>query len=257
MIPRIPTRHLAAMAVAYVAGVLVYPYLPEDTPGRPMIAFLLPTTALLTCVLLGWLWKRDPIRHRDENGQATYEAILFRIVLFVCSIQMVVVTGLLERAGVVPHLVAPAPGRSVPILLGIALMAIGNLLPRMKPNVVIGIRTSRTLADQAAWNRTNRVAGYVAVALGAALVVIGVLMAPPRAQPQQSAFVSPLPPAQRLRVLDRPFAPFPAGFRSAAALRGIMFLAFVTASPTAEPTHSADFCSISAADSCSCHSVAA
>jgi hypothetical protein len=178
MMPTIPARHLAATAVAYAAGVLLYPYLPEATPGRPMIAFLLPSTALLTCALFGWLWKRDPIRQRDEHLQATYDAILFRIVLFVCSIQLVVVTGLLERAGVAPRLITPVLGRLVPILVGVALIAIGNLLPRMKPNVVIGIRTSRTLADQVAWSQTNRVAGYVAVALGAALIVVGALMSP-------------------------------------------------------------------------------
>jgi hypothetical protein len=34
-------------------------------------------------------------------------------------------------------------------------MAIGNLLPRVRPNVAIGIRTSRTLRDRDAWLRAK------------------------------------------------------------------------------------------------------
>jgi uncharacterized membrane protein len=57
-------------------------------------------------------------------------------------------------------------------------MAIGNLLPRVRPNVAIGIRTSRTLRDRDAWLRANRTAGYVAVALGFAIVTAALLVPP-------------------------------------------------------------------------------
>jgi uncharacterized membrane protein len=172
---RIPVRHAGPVALAYVAGALVYPSVPEGTPLRPMVAFLLPTTALLLYLLLGGLWRRDPIRPRDEPIEATYDAIVFRIVLFVVAVQMIVVVGLLDAAGVImtrwPWLL-----RALPVSLGLALVAIGNLLPRMKPNVVIGIRTSRALADSAVWSQINRMAGYVGVALGAVLVVSGAVL---------------------------------------------------------------------------------
>jgi immunity protein, SdpI family len=194
MIAKIPARHLAVAAVGYSAGASLYPHLPEGAPymqlfgtlqfGPAMIAFLLPTAALLTSGLLGSLWNRDPIRGHEPRLEATYEAIVFRIALFVTAVQLVMVIGMLERAGAVPHELRPVVSRIVPILLGLALVAIGNLLPRMKPNVVIGIRTARTLADQAAWSRTNRMAGNVAVGFGISLVLAAALISPGMARGQ-------------------------------------------------------------------------
>src|SRR5206468_7822332 len=106
----------------------------------------------------------------------TYDAIVFRLVLFIGALHGTVLIGLLghglaDRAGL------PVP-RLAPILLGTGLIAIGNLLPRVKPNVAIGIRTSRTLRDRDAWLRVNRRAGYVTVALGFAIVVAALLVPP-------------------------------------------------------------------------------
>ena len=56
-------------------------------------------------------------------------------------------------------------------MLGLALISIGNLLPKMRPNLAIGIRTTRTLADRALWNRVHRAAGYLTVASGFVLVL--------------------------------------------------------------------------------------
>src|SRR6266513_565511 len=60
------------------------------------------------------------------------------------AISVLLRRGLLDRTG-------PLVPRLAPVLLGAALMAIGNLLPRVRPNVAIGIRTSRTLRDRGAW----------------------------------------------------------------------------------------------------------
>ncbi len=62
----------------------------------------------------------------------------------------------------------------VPVMLGLALIVIGNLLPRLRPNLVIGIRTSRTLADRAMGaNEPDR--GYAAVGAGASFLLAGLL----------------------------------------------------------------------------------
>jgi len=180
--------HLAVVAVGYVVSAAVYAWLPAVSVrpgqaiqfGRPLLAFLLPTTALLVSVLFQSLWQRDPIRSRSASEETTYQAITFRIVLFILGIHAVVVSGLLSVAGVIPP-IAPGLARAVPILLGLGLIGVGNLLPRMKPNLIIGIRTSGTLADPCMWMRTNRMAGYVAVGLGIVLVGAGALVTPFRA----------------------------------------------------------------------------
>jgi hypothetical protein len=180
--------HLAAVAFGYIASAAVYAWLPavsirpsQAAPfGRPLLAFLLPTAALLVSILFGSLWRRDPIRSRSASEEATYQAITFRIVLFILAIHAVVISGLLSVAGVIPA-IAPGLTRAVPILLGLGLISVGNLLPRMKPNLIIGIRTSGTLANPGMWMRTNRMAGYVAVGLGIVLIAAGTLVSPVRA----------------------------------------------------------------------------
>jgi len=51
--------------------------------------------------------------------------------------------------------------RSVVALLGAFLISAGNLLPRVRPNLAIGIRTRRMLSDARLWARMHRVAGYI------------------------------------------------------------------------------------------------
>lgn len=54
------------------------------------------------------------------------------------------------------------------VLFGLLLVGIGNVLPRVRPNTVIGVHTRRLLGDQVAWARVHRMAGYFLVALVAA-----------------------------------------------------------------------------------------
>ena len=144
-------RYFAVIAFGYIASISAYsqlpgPYLVADPRllfARPMIAFLMPTMAALTYLLLRSLWVRDPIRDREETFEATYDAILLRIILFVIILHVIVLAGMVGLL----HARTFAP-RIVVMLLGLLLVAVGNLLPRMRPNIVVGIRTSRSMADR-------------------------------------------------------------------------------------------------------------
>src|SRR5262245_45267582 len=170
------SRLLAMFAALFVVSGVAYARLPAAVVNRALIAFLLPTAAVAIFVLLRLLAARDPLGGRHDVTSSAYDAIVFRVVLFVGALHGVVLIGLLgrgsvDRAGLIVPRLAPA-------LLGVGLMAIGNLLPRVRPNVGIGIRTSRTLRDRGAWLRANRRAGYVAVALGFAIVMAALFVPP-------------------------------------------------------------------------------
>jgi uncharacterized membrane protein len=179
-------RSLAVIAGGYLAGGLSYTALPEPLwrgDGalpvwfwRPLIAFLLPTAAAVTLTLLGRLSMRDSSLEGDARSAVIHDAIVFRIVLFVVSLHAMVLAGLLGLQGFA--------ARIGPVLLGLVLVGVGNLLPRTRPNLVIGIRTSRTLVDPRVWMQVHRHAGYVAVGLG--IVLAG------------SSLVLPWPSAQRV-----------------------------------------------------------
>jgi uncharacterized membrane protein len=166
-------RAAVTIAALYAIGALAYAWLPPvDMPA--FIAFLLPTAAAGIYLLMRRLYVRDLLRSDNGAFAATYGAIVFRVVLFVGGLHCTIVLALLGR-GIFAR-TGPVVPRLTPILLGLLLISVGNLLPRVKPNLAIGIRTSRTLTDRPAWLRVNRVAGYVAVALGAVVVAAGLLM---------------------------------------------------------------------------------
>jgi immunity protein, SdpI family len=167
------STHLAIIVMGYAASAAAYERLLPMYRG--WVALLLPTAAAVIYTLFAVIWKRDFIRARDAAAEATYAAILFWILLFIVALHVTVLASaiLMQEPARNP---GPVVARAVPILLGLALAAIGNLLPKLQPNLVIGIRTSRTLADRGIWRRTNRVAGYAAVALGAIFVLAGGLM---------------------------------------------------------------------------------
>ena len=65
------------------------------------------------------------------------------------------------------------------MLFGLVVVRIGNLLPRTRPNLALGIRTPRTLADRRVWMLTHRTAGYLSVVLGIIIAIAGVMDAIP------------------------------------------------------------------------------
>jgi uncharacterized membrane protein len=112
--------------------------------------------------------------------------MMFRFVLFVTGVHATMLIGLL---GVLSGQAWAA--RIVPVLLGSVLIGIGNLLPRTRPNLAFGIRTSQTLTDRALWIRTHRLAGYIAVVLGS-MIVVAALTAPEPIGSRMALLVGPV-----------------------------------------------------------------
>jgi uncharacterized membrane protein len=138
------------------------------------MAFMLPTTALVIDTLFRSLWMHDRIRSGNGAFEATYQAIVFRVVLFVVALHVLVMfelTGGLNAIGI-----RVSTGRLVVVLLGLVCVAIGNLLPRTRPNVAVGVRTKRTLTDAQVWGQVHRVGGYVTVGLGIVIGVTGLVL---------------------------------------------------------------------------------
>jgi uncharacterized membrane protein len=174
------TQHIALVAIAFLASAGLYSRIPEIYCGpgctmvlaRPMIGFVLPAALAVVTVALGVLWKRDPIRDRDVHMDATYNAIITTVLFLILGVHLAVLFALTSQLQVnVVRVVA----HGLPLMLGLSLIIVGNLLPRLRPNLVIGIRTARTLSDRGAWARANRTAGYAAVSLGTAFLLAGLL----------------------------------------------------------------------------------
>jgi hypothetical protein len=170
------TGHRAVLAGGFIASTLVYlevfgPYLTykgEPAAVQFLKIFLFPITAATIDRLLSSLQMRQPERDGDPAPDNAVTAIVFWIILFLMGIHAFVLSVLL-RVGIVE----PWATRGVVVLLGLTIVAIGNLLPRTRPNIAVGIRTSRTLTDRRLWMLTHRATGYLAVAVGAITIVSG------------------------------------------------------------------------------------
>jgi immunity protein, SdpI family len=169
-------RYRVVIGIGYVASLAGYSRLPTthyelgaySFVAMPLIAGLLPTSAAVMAASVRAIWRGDPIRDPDGEFEPTYDAILFAVVAFVISIHLLVVGTL---TGTLP------PGtwlaRGTIVLFGLVVVRIGNLLPRTRPNLALGIRTPRTLADRRVWMQTHRTAGYLSVMLGTVIVIAG------------------------------------------------------------------------------------
>ena len=162
------------------------PLLPFDLPsdgvvGRVEAALLLPTVALAVWILFTYLAKvktgRPPLPEWliNENTGAksinrfepTYETIIFGV------------TGLLllMHAGFLAATLS-LPAWSFQVLtacIGLGLIAIGNVMPRLRQNWIAGVRTKRTLTDSAAWAKTHRLAGIFLMIAGAIVILASVI----------------------------------------------------------------------------------
>ena len=175
---RIDARAIAVLVMGYLIGVIAYPQLPgpfldQRLFARILVAFTLPTTALVIYTLFRSLWIHDRIRSGNGAFESTYHAIVLWALLFVLALHVLVMIELTAMDAVGLRMFA---GRAVVVLFGVALIAIGNLLPRTRPNVAVGVRTTRTLTNTQMWQQVHRAGGYATVGLGIVIAVTGLVL---------------------------------------------------------------------------------
>lgn len=101
--------------------------------------------------------------------EKTYDAIVLGVVVLVLGVHAAIIAGALGYAGVA--------ARIIPAVLGGSLILMGNVMPRLRPNWVAGVRTKRTLEDPQLWRSTHRMFGAAFVVSGVVTMVVG-LVAP-------------------------------------------------------------------------------
>ena len=164
---------LAAMGVLAVVTVSALPggeaipvhFGPDGQPDRygsraeVVLAFavLLGTTALvagLLAVLPSILPKADKVAQFER----VYLTVWLGTTVFMALVTAWVASAFLTGEAAHPKL----------LLLGIPLLIVwlGNLMPKMRPNWIMGVRTPWTLTSDEAWLRTHRVTGRAMVGCG-------------------------------------------------------------------------------------------
>jgi uncharacterized membrane protein len=141
------------------------------TAREDMLPALMVMPALLLGViglsyLLPWL---SPQKFKVEPFRPTYEYVMFLIVVIFAYLHGVI---LASYAGLVEDVGRWIIGGSL-----LVLAAMGNVLGKVQRNFWIGVRTPWTLASDAVWDGTHRLAAWLFVLAGVGgfvLMMLGV-----------------------------------------------------------------------------------
>ncbi len=64
------------------------------------------------------------------------------------------------------------------VIIGIAFIAMGNYLPKVKSNFFVGIKNPWALSDPTIWRKTHKVSGYFFFIIGLLMLPMGVIDTP-------------------------------------------------------------------------------
>jgi uncharacterized membrane protein len=104
-----------------------------------------------------------------DRFSSTYDTISLSVVVLILGVHAGMVAAMLGHETLAP--------RIINVVMGISLVVAGNVMPRVRPNLVAGVRTRRTLTDPDLWRETHRLLGIAFVLAGAITVLVG-LVAP-------------------------------------------------------------------------------
>jgi uncharacterized membrane protein len=165
-----------------VVSVLVAPHLPPNIPthfglsGQPngysnRWVGVLMQPGIMLLILVGWevLWRIDPRRATYPAMALTYRYVGGLIIGFLTLVQGFI---LLQATHALPW----NGSRVMGALVGLLLVLLANVLPRVKPNWWLGIRTPWTLSNETVWRQTHRLGGQAGVIAGLALIAANVAL---------------------------------------------------------------------------------
>ncbi len=139
------------------------------TPRLPAV-LLLPGLAIVLWLVLRAAPAIDPRKARYAQFAGTYRTVAILPLALLAGVH-----GIILAAGLGYHL----PVARLAVLgVGALLLVLGNVLPRVRPNYFVGIRTPWTLASDAVWARTHRVGGYLLAGAGVVTLAAGLLGGP-------------------------------------------------------------------------------
>jgi uncharacterized membrane protein len=185
-IRRLVRISVAIIAVMTVIGAVAWVQLPTDAQvpvhwgpngqidgwaDKTTGLFLLPIIATgLTAVFVA-IPRIEPRRTNLERSAKSFGAIWIATLLLLAALQGLVAAVALGADIDVTKLILAGTG--------VVFLVIGNYLPKVRPNYLVGIRTPWTLTSDLSWTRTHRLGGRLFVLAGLGLIALGILGAGP------------------------------------------------------------------------------
>lgn len=170
---------LATNLVLLFAHLLTLPYMPATITwlvfneayvvNGVILTLMIPLATLAGSLGLWWVFVSDTQPFGLERNHKIYRWFITLLVLGFDSVSIIT---LLNYQGVI----LPTD-QVIVVVVGLVLLLIGNIMPKIKPNYVFGVRNPFTLADDVVWIKTHQMTGYVN-AFGGLLIMMTVLVPP-------------------------------------------------------------------------------
>ena len=157
-------------------GIIVYPYLPAavishwDALGNPngtmstfWGVFLVPIIMFVLIGLWALLPKIDPIAPEFKDFRYIYDFFFFLVIAFLAYVYALVLGANLGWELNMTRMLLPA--------LAAFILILGALLPHIKRNWFIGIRTPWTISSDFVWKKTHKLGGLLFQISGACILL--------------------------------------------------------------------------------------
>ena len=164
--------------MSIIASFYFYNNFPEKVPthwningevdgwsSRGFGAFFLPILLIGMYILFLILPKIDPKKERYAEFGNIYH--LFRVILIVFLAFVYFATSFVSLGYNIPI------GTIIPAGVGLLFMFIGIIMPKLKSNWFVGIRTPWTLSSEDVWEKTHKFGGKVFIFSGILLILSG------------------------------------------------------------------------------------
>ena len=159
-----------------LVGLCLWDQLPDQLPfhwnaagevdgwaGKPMAVIGAPLLMLALHWLCVLITAADP-KNKNHSGK------MQRLILWIIPLLSVVLFGMIFSTAWNKDLHVAS---IAPILIGVLFVILGNYLPKCKQSYTIGIKLPWTLHSEANWNKTHRLAGFLWVLGGFAMMIAG------------------------------------------------------------------------------------
>ena len=138
---------------------------PDDWATKTVGLFLMPLIAVGITALFAAIPRIEPRRTNLERSATAYGAIWIGVILLLGGMQLLAVSAAMGAGFDMTRIVFVATGA--------LFIVIGNYLPKVRPNYMVGIRTPWTLTSDVAWTKTHRIGGRLFVIEGIVMAALG------------------------------------------------------------------------------------
>lgn len=106
------------------------------------------------------------LKNQKYFGRIVLGIFLFLLIDF-WYLTIICISGATKMGNAAEYILAAA--------LGALMLFISNMLPKVKQNKTLGIKTPATLSSETVWKKTHKLGGYLGVMSGAVMVILAIV----------------------------------------------------------------------------------